>query len=580
MKRLFTATAIFLSLCAFVVSNALAVGVAPSKLIAEADANAVGLTRAWFAQATLNRDIEEVQSATVQDGVLFLTTTDGFLQAFDAEKGTALWTISVGDEYLLPPAVNSRVVAVVCGTRLVIYDRFSGDKLTETEVYGQPSSGPVLSERECYVPIFSEKILAYPLVRAKQEQLQVNATIANMSAVVKDNKTVGAEMADKFAGVAQDIDSSFALEPLGQERPFVTATFGVSMTTPVMGSQSYELDVVSWTTEKGWILFAEMERNVGDTPFKLLYKLQDRPNFAYINERRLGNRALIPRSDVEATPYYVPEDRSIQNMRLAPERRKGGMFIVGSMSGHVFAMNDVSGLLRWTYLTEKPISERIAAFGDYAFIPTDNGDYFAIALRDGKEAWRATEIKRTVASSASRLYTIDTLNRLAIIDRETGARVKTLDIGNTKFQVFNQWTDRVYVVTADGLIQCLHETQQVEPLRHRESCQMINDRIIAGLNKDRGVAKSDESTKSESASKPVDEADDEDDPFGASDSGASSNAAAAADAEEAEDDPFGGDSSDDPFGDGSSSEKSGTTAPNGNEEDDPFAGEEEEDPFS
>ena len=90
MKRLFTATAILLSLCAFVVSNAYAVGVAPSKLIAEADANAVGLTRAWFAQATLNRDLEEVQSASFQDGVLFITTTDGFLQAFDAETGSAL----------------------------------------------------------------------------------------------------------------------------------------------------------------------------------------------------------------------------------------------------------------------------------------------------------------------------------------------------------------------------------------------------------------------------------------------------------------------------------------------------------
>jgi len=567
MKRLFTA--IVLSLCAFVASNAYAVGVAPSKLISEADANAVGLTRAWFAQATLNREFEEVQSATVQDGVLFVTTSDGFLQAFDAETGAVLWTVSVGSEYLLPPSVNSRVVAVVCGTTLVIYDRFTGKKLAETEVYGQPSSGPVLSERECYVPIFSEKILAYPIVRAKQEQLQVNAAIANMEGVIKDNNTVGPEMANKFANVAREVDSRYEIEPLDDVRPFVTATFGVSLTTPVMGTQSYELDVVSWTSEKGWILFAEMERNVGDAPFKLLYKLQDRPNFAYINERRLGNRALVPRSDVEATPFFVPEDRSVQNMRLAPERRKGGMFVVGSMSGHVFAMNDVTGLLRWTYVTDKPISEQIAAFGDYAFIPTENGDYFAVALRDGKEAWRATNVARTVASSASRLYAVDTLNRLAIIDRETGARVKTLDIGNSKFQVFNQWTDRVYVVTSDGLIQCLHETQQVEPLRHRESCQTINDRIVAALMKDRGatVDTTKPSTPAATANV-VEEQDEDDDPFGTSDSDAGSSNAAV-DEEEEEDDPFGGDSTDD----------AGVPASD-EEDDDPFGGDEEEDPFS
>ena len=572
MKRLFTATAIVLSLCAFAASNAFAVGVAPSKLIPEAEANAVGMTRAWFAQATLDRELEEVTSATIQDGVLFITTSDGFLQAFDAEKGSVLWTVSTGSGYLLPPAVNSRVVAVVSGVRLLIYDRFTGKKLDETEVYGQPSSGPVLSERECYVPVFSEKILAYPIVRAKQEQLQVNTAIANMEGVIKDNKTVGAEMANKFANVAREVDSRYEIEPLDEVRPYVCATFGVSMTTPVMGTQSYELDVVSWSTEKGWILFGEMERNVGDTPFKLLYKLQDRPNFAYINERRLGNRALVPRSDVEATPFFVPEDRSVQSMRLAPERRKGGMFIVGSMSGHVFAMNDVTGLLRWTYMTDKPISERIAAFGDHAFIPTDNGDYFAVALRDGKEAWRATNISRTVASSAARLYAVDTLNRLAIIDRETGARVKTLDIGNTKFQVFNQWTDRVYVVTSDGLIQCLHETQQVEPLRHRESCQTINDRIVAALNKEEfasGAAKpAGTSAPAATTTEDVDVQDEDDDPFGTSDSNAGSSAAS--DDEEDEDDPFGGASDD--SGSSSSADE--------DEDEDPFGGDEEEDPFS
>lgn len=561
MKRLFAVFAAVLSLCAFTTSSVYAVGVAPSKLISEADANAAGLTRAWFAQATLGRDIEEVSSADIQDGLFLITTTDGFLQVFDAEKGTALWTVAVGDAYLLPPAVNSRVVAVVCGTRLVIYDRFNGKKLDETEVYGQPSSGPVLSERECYVPVFSEKILAYPLIRARQEQPRVSATTAAMEAIIRDNATVSAEMGAKFDNIKELTDSQFAIEPLDDIRPYVCATFGVALATPVMGTQTYDLDVVSWTTEQGWILYGEMLRNTDDAPFKLLYKLQDRPNFAYINERRLGNRALVPRSDVEAMPYFVPEDKSAQSMRLAPERRQGGMFIAGALSGHVYAMNDVTGLLRWTYLTEKPISERIAAFGDHAFIPTDNGDYFAITLRAGLEAWRASNIKRTVASSSSRLYTIDSLNRLAVINRETGHRLKTLDIGNTKFQVFNQWTDRIYLVTSDGLIQCLHETQQIEPLHHRESCQAIYDRILFDLYKGNVPGAEDTTPRAaddvSSGSGFSTGVTDVEDPFG---SGGTA-------------DPFGADDDDDPFGSG------GTTDPFGADDDDDPFGADEEDPF-
>lgn len=553
MKRLFTVATV-LCLCALFATNAYAVGSAPSRLIPEKEANAAGLTRAWFAQATLNRDFEEVSSATVQDGVLFITTTDSILQAFDAETGTVLWSVSVGDEYLLPPAVNSRVVAAICGTRLLILDRFTGKKLSATELYGQPSSGPVLSERECYVPIFSQKVLAYPIVQEKQEQRTVDEALANMAGAIKDNASVAPDMEKKFAAVQQEADSRYAVKDLDDIRPFVTASFGVSLVTPVMGTQTYPLDVISWATEEGWLMFAQMERNVGDTPFKLLYKLQDRPNFAYINERRLGNRALVPRSDVESTPYFVPEDKSAQNMRLTPENRRGGMFIVGSMSGHVFAMNDVTGLLRWTYLTDKPISERVSAFGDHAYIPTENGDFFAVALRDGKEAWRAENISRTVAASASRVYTIDTLNRLAVLNRETGARMKTLDLGNTKFQVFNQWTDRVYVVTADGLVQCLHETQQVEPLRHRETCQTTNERIKAALYQANpkaapaaaaAPAAPVAATPAAVASTPAEVQDEDDDPFGSDDEDEADSTDAGSDEDES--DPFGDDDEEDPF---------------------------------
>ena len=129
MKRLFIQTAVILIMGAIASLSAFAQGVAPSRLIPEKDANAAGLTRAWYAQATLDRNIEEVSSATMQDGLLLVTTTDGNLQAFDAETGNTLWVVSVGEEYLLPPAANSQVVAAVCGTTLTIYERSSGKVL-------------------------------------------------------------------------------------------------------------------------------------------------------------------------------------------------------------------------------------------------------------------------------------------------------------------------------------------------------------------------------------------------------------------------------------------------------------------
>ena len=97
MKRHFAISIVFLSMCAFC---AAAFADAPSQLIPESDANAVGMTRAWFAQATVLRGQEEVTSATLQDGTLFITTDGGRLQAFDAETGVTLWTVDCGEGYL------------------------------------------------------------------------------------------------------------------------------------------------------------------------------------------------------------------------------------------------------------------------------------------------------------------------------------------------------------------------------------------------------------------------------------------------------------------------------------------------
>lgn len=541
MKRHFAISIVFLSMCAFC---AAAFADAPSQLIPESDANAVGMTRAWFAQATVMRGQEEVTSATLQDGTLFITTERGRLQAFDAETGVTLWTVDCGEGYLLPPGVNSKIVAAISGTNLLVYDRFTGKKLSETLLYGDPSAGPVVSEREIYVPLFSQRVMSYPIVREKKEAEKLAVTLNSMNEAVADLGQAADYWTKKFGEYNKKLDAeSFAIEDINKERPYSCASFGTPMVPPIMGTQSYELDVVGWTTDQGWLILGEMTRRGDEDPFKLLYKLQARPNFSHLNSSRVGNRALIPRDDVESSPFFVPEDKSMQNMRLPSERRKGGLFIIGSESGHVYAMNDVTGMLRWTYLTPGSVSERITAFDDHAYIPTSNGDLYAVALKTGDEVWKTQDVVKTVAASSSRLYVFDSRGRLVMVNRANGEREKVLAIGQTKFQVFNQETDRVYVVTADGLIQCLHETQLAEPIRHREPLAAISARITAEM--EAGLPEAPEPKKA-----PVLAEEDEED-------------TATSETVDPDDDPFGGDEEE---------EVEETPAESNDEEEDPFGG--------
>ena len=513
----------------------------------------------------------------MQDGLLLVTTTDGYLQAFDAETGNTLWVVNVGDEYLLPPAVNSEVVAAVCGTTLTIYERSSGKVLDRSELPGQPSSGPSLSDRNCFIPVFSRKILSYPIEKDKNELLTQDKTVALMKAQIEDNKTAGPEFLAKFDETKRASEERYMIKPLNEMQPFQTATFGIAFMAPVIGTQTYPQDVLGWTTDEGALLLSNYVRNEGDVPFKLLYKLTARSSFSFIDERRLGNKAQVPSSDLASTPFFVPEDKSEQNMRVEADRRRGGMYIIGSRSGHIYALNDVAGQLRWTYLTDTSVNERISAFGDFAFIPTYNGDYFAVALRDGKEVWKATGIKRTVASSASCLYVIDNLDRLAVIDRSSGRRVATLDVNAPKFQVFNEWNDRVYLVTADGLVQCLREIRQETPVVHRESCQQIHDRLLAELNKTGSKAQSGASTpKANAPAKPAGQPG----PGGPGAAGPGGRpgpggpGAAGPGGAPADDDPFGADDEEDPFG-----APADDADVDSSDDDDPFGADDEEDPF-
>jgi hypothetical protein len=556
MKRHFAISFAFLSICALCAS---ALGAAPGKLVPEADANAAGLTRAWFAQTTLVQGREWVTSATFQDGVLFVTTDGGRLQAFDGETGNTLWSVNVGSGLLLQPAVNSKLVAAICGTNLIVYDRFTGKKLEETRLYGNPSAAPTMSEREIYVPCFSERVLAYQILPEDQEFDRLSTTVNSMVSQSEGLGNAAGYWAQKFQEQRDNLSkSSYAIKDLDDRRPYPCAAFGIPLVAPIVGTQSYSNDYIGWSTNNGWLVFGKMVRNAANNPFSLYVKFQVRPNFSYVNESRIGNKVLIPRDDVQSSPFFMAQDLSIQNMAVRPENRQGGLFIIGSESGYVYALNDVTGELRWTYLTRTGVSERIAAFGKSVYIPTESGDFFSVNVETGYENWNTKNVAKTIAASDNRLYVADTLGRVVSIDRANGNRDKVLNVGLVDYKVFNRENDRIYLVSKDGVVQCLHETLLEEPIKHRESCQEIYNRIMA--------ESADDAPKPEVRRQPAvveeveddfDVVDPDDDPFGdfddeddafAAPATPATPATPAEPAEEEDDDPFGFLDEDDPFG--------------------------------
>jgi hypothetical protein len=55
---------------------------------------------------------------------------------------------------------------------------------------------------------------------------------------------------------------------------------------------------------------------------------------------------------------------------------------------------------------------------------------------------------------------------MLVLDARTGARIDALDITSHPIRLMNLQTDRIYLASETGLVQCLHEIEQVEPLDH------------------------------------------------------------------------------------------------------------------
>ncbi|MDO5553143.1 MAG: PQQ-binding-like beta-propeller repeat protein [Planctomycetia bacterium] len=441
-----------------------------SRLFTESQVNTVGLTRPWFNQVTLDTQFSGVSGVTLQDDVLFIVTKSGYLQAIDAERGTTLWgrQVGSGDFMTWPAAANSRVVIVMNGTTIYGFDRTNGKAVLECPVYGQPLAGPQVSERHIYVPLMTQKIYCYPLVPIKPEQEYLVASLKQMNEVRK-SVPFSTEVEQRIAeAISQGDNTQYLLAPIQDIDVRFCTTLGLSLTRPTLLSQSLNEDYVAWVTDAGWLMVSRRDMKKTNE-LELLYKIAVMPETTWMDSRRLSIRRNSPTNPIESSPTFVAKDVSWQNMKIPEEKRKGGLILVGTLDGHVIAVNDETGDVRWKYLSSSPITDRISAVDSFCYVPTESGNLFCLSLETGEEVWHTGLIDRIVSLSKNCIYAIDHKGDLAVLRREDGTRMATLPMPKCEFTLFNDLNDRIFLVTEDGLVQCLRELQQESPQVWRPS---------------------------------------------------------------------------------------------------------------
>ena len=134
-------------------------------LVTQEAAGRLGLERAWFAQIRVDPAAHRVVHWLLDRDQLFALTSDGTIQAFNAETGETLWTTEVGIGHAPAAgiAVNAEYIALLGSGRLYIMNRVDGHHFWSRQVGGAASAAPALSDTYAYVVLTNGRVEGYPL---------------------------------------------------------------------------------------------------------------------------------------------------------------------------------------------------------------------------------------------------------------------------------------------------------------------------------------------------------------------------------------------------------------------------------
>ena len=206
-------------------------------------------------------------------------------------------------------------------------------------------------------------------------------------------------------------------------------------------TQNRDEEFVTWGTDRGYLYVGRIDRR-GEDAFVATYRLSTKGTFSN-------------------APAYLPPDPKVLG--------DSGVIFGGSSDGYVYAMREHTGEVEWKFATSDPVIDSPVVIEDRVYVTTELGGMFSLNAKTGKQIWWAPDVLHFVAAGKHRVYAADKLGRLRILDARNGATLDSLPTTALPIKLSNGQTDRIYLASEGGVIQCLREVEQVTPVAYNES---------------------------------------------------------------------------------------------------------------
>ncbi len=252
------------------------------------------------------------------------------------------------------------------------------------------------------------------------------------------------------------------------------------------------------------------------TPHSIVWSTDSRHLIIGLSENPSVQRRVVTSSELIAQPAY-----------------KAPYLYAISVVGDLYAIHEESGGIRWKYFAGFSANRAPAVVGERVYVTTEEPALHAIDASRGTMHWKTPGITQFAAASKDNVYGIDSMGALVIVDAETGTTLARIPGGESTTTLVNDQTDRLYLISSGGLVQCLHELNASQPLDH-----LLPPQDEADQDRAKEAEKDVEPDARVQPPSPEAEAD----PFGDDPSPEEPGPP-----EEPEEDPFGGAEEDDPF---------------------------------
>jgi len=371
----------------------------------------LGLERHWFSTIPLSGGADRVENMNMagpSGEYLFVQTSSGIVICYDSETGQRYWTAHLPGPLLQPSAisVNKTMAVAAVGQKIYGLELKSGTTIWQARLEDIAEGTGV-----------NEDVAAVALSNGKVQVFSVKARPVHT------------------CGERHDPDNCALLKPeVGSYLYAWQANKAIS--SPPVVTNSF----MTFASEDGKVYTASVKDR------KILHRIETKgPIKGYIGTH--GYSQVIVGS----------EDHKLYCI-------------------DVFSPNDPS--TNWVTPTPSPIDRGVLVAGDEAFTVTRDGLFMSLNTKDGSVRWELPTPGRgkLLAVSPSRIYGISPDGGIAVIERDNGKVLATpdtsissygVDLKNYTQRMGNEYNDRIYLASEDGILLCLRELDatQVAPLR-------------------------------------------------------------------------------------------------------------------